>query len=259
MARFSGASWRPIPHNFTGGGQDSVHGVVIHIMDGSLSGTDSWFRNPDAQASAHFGTGKAGQLYQWVDTHDRAWAQAGGNRTWLSVENEGKGGDALTSAQLDRCAEVLAWAHKTYAVPLVVTKDVNGSGLGYHAMGGAAWGGHTSCPGTKVLAQLDDIVARAKKIAGVAPAPAPAKPTYEPYPGASFFKDGKKSPIIAAMHKRLVAVGCNHYTSSANPDVWGSGDKASYKAWQLKCGATGDGADGIPGKSTWDKLKVPNV
>jgi hypothetical protein len=158
------ADWRPIPVNFTKGGQLAVQGVVVHIMAGTLAGSESWFRNPEARASAHFGTGKAGQLYQWVDTADRAWAQAAGNKTWLSVENEGKGGDALTDAQLDRNAEVLAWAHRVYSVPLQVASGPSGRGLGYHAMGGAEWGGHFSCPGAPIIAQLPEIVRRAKNI-----------------------------------------------------------------------------------------------
>lgn len=84
-------------------------------------------------------------------------------------------------------------------------------------------------------------------------------PKYEPFPGAAFFKTGKKSPIIAAMHKRLVAEGCNKYQSNSNTDTWGSGDEASYKAWQKKCGYSGSGADGKPGPDSWKKLQVPNV
>jgi hypothetical protein len=61
------------------------------------------------------------------------------------------------------------------------------------------------------------------------------------------------------MRGRLIAVGCNRYQSSSNPDVWGSGDEASYAAWQRKLGFSGDAADGIPGESSWDDLKVPNV
>jgi hypothetical protein len=89
--------------------------------------------------------------------------------------------------------------------------------------------------------------------------PAPAKPAvkYVTFPGAAFFVTGRRSVHIAAMHKRLVAEGCNHYQSSANSDTWGSGDKASYAAWQKKLGYTGSGADGIPGKTSWDKLHVP--
>lgn len=86
--------------------------------------------------------------------------------------------------------------------------------------------------------------------------PPVAKPKYEPFPGAAWFVMGRRSPIVAAMHDRLVAVGCNHYQSSANKDVLGSGDKASYEAWQRKCGYPGDWP---PGKTTWDLLHVPNV
>lgn len=91
------------------------------------------------------------------------------------------------------------------------------------------------------------------------PAATPAAPTYEPFPGTGWFALGRKSPIVAAMHARLVAVGCNHYQSSANKDVIGSGDVASYQAWQRKCGYTGSAATWPPGKTSWDKLHVPNV
>ncbi|MFJ8394382.1 peptidoglycan-binding protein [Streptomyces sp. NPDC094144] len=340
MARFSEASWRPIPVNYTADGQDSVQGVVIHIMAGTLAGTDSWFRNPAAQASSHFGTGKSGALYQWVDTADRAWAQAGGNRTWLSVENEGNGGDTLTNAQLDRCAAVLRWAHEVYGVPLQVATGVNGKGLGWHGMGGAAWGGHTSCPGSKIVAQLPEIVRRAggsvstpsraqvtinglvygygatgthvttvgkalvakgfgkhyaegpgpnwsdadtlnysdfqkslgftgsdadgvpgpsslKTLLGYLPGAA-APTAYEPFPGDKWFKKKPNSKIVTAMGKRLVAVGCSAYASGPG-SKWTNADKNSYAKWQRKQGYTGTAADGWPGRTTWDALKVPKV
>ncbi|MFD6294509.1 N-acetylmuramoyl-L-alanine amidase [Streptomyces sp. NPDC060235] len=178
MAIMPGATKRLIPVNHTEGGQESVRGVVVHIMAGTLAGTDSWFRNPKAQASSHFGTGKGGELYQWVDTADRAWAQAAGNRTWLSVENEGKGGDALTDAQLDSNAQVLAWAHVHDGVPLQVASSPNGYGLGFHAMGGTDWGGHSSCPGTRIVAQLPEIVARAKRLVSNVSNPEDDMPKY---------------------------------------------------------------------------------
>jgi len=93
----------------------------------------------------------------------------------------------------------------------------------------------------------------------------PPKPSYEPFPGAAWFTMGRRSPIVAAMHDRLVAVGCNRYQSSANKDTIGSGDKASYEAWQRKYnkdhhkGWTGDALKWPPGKETWDALKVSNV
>ncbi|MFI6904898.1 N-acetylmuramoyl-L-alanine amidase [Nonomuraea sp. NPDC050394] len=164
MARMPGATWMPITVNYTLGGQREVRGVVLHIMAGTLGGTDSWFRNRQAQASSHFGTGRSGQLRQWVDTRDKAWTQGDGNSRWISIENEGRGGDELTDAQLDRCAEVLAWAHRVHDVPLQSTSDPNGRGLGHHSMGGQAWGGHTSCPGPRIIAQKREIIVRAKRI-----------------------------------------------------------------------------------------------
>lgn len=95
---------------------------------------------------------------------------------------------------------------------------------------------------------------------GAAPAPKPTPAPSSglvPFPGAAFFTNGRRSPIIAHMHDRLVAVGCNHYTSSQNKDVWGSGDRNSYSAWQVSRGFRGADANGIPGKTTWDALRVP--
>ncbi|MCM2390206.1 peptidoglycan-binding protein [Streptomyces albipurpureus] len=87
----------------------------------------------------------------------------------------------------------------------------------------------------------------------------PTKPAHEPFPGAAWFTMGRKSPIVAAMRKRLIAVGCNRYQTQANPDVIGTGDRTSYEAWQRKCGYTGTAAKWPPGKTTWDRLKVPRT
>ncbi|MEW1862021.1 MULTISPECIES: GH25 family lysozyme [unclassified Streptomyces] len=90
-------------------------------------------------------------------------------------------------------------------------------------------------------------------------------PSYEAFPGAAWFTAGRKSPIVAAMHARLVAVGCDHYKSTANKDVIGSGDIASYEAWQRKYstdhhkGWTGAALKWPPGKESWDALHVPKA
>ncbi|MEU1799756.1 peptidoglycan-binding protein [Streptomyces sp. NPDC019937] len=89
--------------------------------------------------------------------------------------------------------------------------------------------------------------------------PKPKPPaTYEPFPGADFFRTGRESKIITAMGKRLVAEGCGRYEVGPGPE-WTAADKKSYAAWQRKLGYSGDAADGIPGKKSWDKLRVPNV
>lgn len=59
-----------------------VEGIVIHTMDGYLDGTGSWFRNPEARASTHFGVGlkppiehpkrSYAEIHQYVDLRDTA-------------------------------------------------------------------------------------------------------------------------------------------------------------------------------------------
>ena len=60
------------------------------------------------------------------------------------------------------------------------------------------------------------------------------------------------------MGKRLIAVGCGRYQVGPGPAL-GQADITSYEAWQRKCGYTGAAAKWPPGKTTWDKLQVPNV
>ncbi|GAA3591387.1 hypothetical protein GCM10022295_86300 [Streptomyces osmaniensis] len=90
------------------------------------------------------------------------------------------------------------------------------------------------------------------------PAKKPAPPAYEPFPGAAFFHGGRHSPIVTAMGRRLVQEGCGRYNSGPGPN-WTNADRNSYAAWQRKLGFSGDDANGIPGKKSWDALKVPNV
>lgn len=96
------------------------------------------------------------------------------------------------------------------------------------------------------------------------PAKKPAPPQYEPFPGAAFFHGGRHSPVVTAMGRRLVQEGCGRYNSGPGPD-WTNADRRSYAAWQKKyskahnLGWTDAECDGIPGKKSWDALKVPNV
>lgn len=172
VSRYPGATWRgPIP-NQTTRGMGTVLGVVLHIMQGSLAGTDSWFHNRKAQASAHFGVGKTGRVYQWVDTADKAWAEVGGNGQYLSIEHEGNSGDALTAQQIAADAGIIAWAHGLYHFPLQLANRPGEHGLGYHAMGGVAWGNHPQCPGAPIIAQRQRIL---DAITKPAPPPAPVQ------------------------------------------------------------------------------------
>jgi hypothetical protein len=147
MARMPGALWIGPTPNSTENGMSTIKGLVLHIEQGYESGSEAWFKNPDARASAHFLNPKTGPLRQMVDTRDRAWAQAAGNPNWISVEHEGFVPDALTPSQVENDAQLFAWVCRTYAVPVQSTDSPAWRGLGWHGMGGDLWGGHPRLPG----------------------------------------------------------------------------------------------------------------
>ena len=158
MALYPNAQWKgPVP-NMNVGGMTGYQFIVLHMMEGTLAGTDGWFHNATNQASAHFGVGKDGTVYQWVDTADKAWAEVAGNAISISIEHEGSTGDTLTAQQIAADGTLLAWIYTTHGILLQITDDpVLGQGIIGHSEGGAAWGGHTD-PGPLVLAQRQALI-----------------------------------------------------------------------------------------------------
>jgi hypothetical protein len=184
---YPNATNKQILHNFTRGGMNHpLHGIVLHIMDGTLEGTYGWFNKTveqrqadfDAQweregrktaapitayaSSAHFGNAVDGRLWQFLDTDHQAWAQGPGNPDWISIENEGHGGDELSDAQKRNIARLIVWMLETDSVPLQVANSPSEYGLGFHSMS-AGWG-HPMCPGSNIIRQRDAIVTLAGEL-----------------------------------------------------------------------------------------------
>ena len=66
---------------------NKVTGVVLHIMQGSLVGTDSWFNTPNTYVSSHDGIGKNGEIHQYVDYKDTAYHAGRMNSpTWEHIK-----------------------------------------------------------------------------------------------------------------------------------------------------------------------------
>jgi hypothetical protein len=100
--------------------------VVLHIMEGSLAGCDSWFANPNAGAGAHFGIGKNGIVHQYYPLHMAPFANgviepgysaklidanggANPNYWTVSIEHEGFSGDPVPQAQYDASVALSIW------------------------------------------------------------------------------------------------------------------------------------------------------
>jgi len=175
-------------------------------------------------------------------------------------------------------AEFLGWMHTKHGVPLsgpskwpaYPTSYGNGGGqrmndVQWNAFKGVCGHMHVdeNFHGDPGAIDFEKLIAFAREAAG-APSPPVVEAKYEPYPGEAFFLKsgkpalGKSSKVFTAMGKRLVAVGCGRYKVGPGP-VLGQADVESYEAWQRKCGYSGAAAKWPPGKTTWDKLKVPNT
>lgn len=160
------ADWRPLGYTDQGipinhwVGHNQPRLLIVHIMQGSLGGTDAWFRDPGTQASAHFGVGRKGKIIQWLDTADRAWHAVDANGYSIGVEHEGFSGEPLSDNQIETTGHLYAWLTLMYPdIELWInTRPFSGSGLSWHGLGGMLWGNHPQCPGAPIVHQLPDIL-----------------------------------------------------------------------------------------------------
>lgn len=168
--RYPGADYIGDTPNRTDGAMSAdPYGIALHIQEGYEAGSEAWFKNPQSQASSHLLNPKSGKMRQMVEFDDKAWAEAAGNPYWISIENEGFQGEALTESQLSNIVNFYLWARSQDqdSFPLQLTDDVNKRGIGWHGMGGAAWGGHYNCPGEPIKNQRQEIINRCVGAPGV--------------------------------------------------------------------------------------------
>ncbi len=192
MARYPGAAWRPLADDWARQRVMARHDIIcLHTMVGSLWGTDAFFRsNGYGGAESHFGVGYDGETLQWQDTTRQAEANLNGNHRIISIETADYGpgfgrwdtGDASavpawTPAQVERIAQIIAWACRTHGIPCELVPDSRPTrrGVAYHRQGVAGWGlvpgGEVwssargkVCPGNRRVAQVPLVVSRARAI-----------------------------------------------------------------------------------------------
>jgi len=200
MARMPNAEWKPLP-NASSTRMTRYDMVILHTTVGSFEGTDGYFRRLTNGVNSHFLTGGYGEIRQLVDTAVRSGASGAGNHRSISVENAdmgpgfpswntNNGADvpAFTPQQIEANANICAWANLQHGIPLVAadTSRPSARGIGYHRLGcnpwrvadGELWSSSTGkvCPGNRRIAQIPQIIARARQIVaelnGAPPAPA---------------------------------------------------------------------------------------
>ena len=134
-----------------------VRFFVIHVAQSpDAPGTIAWFRNPEAQVSAHFIVDRTGVVYQCVPLDRVAWAEMDYNNRGISIEHIGYTGQKLTNRQLHASLELLVWLHEQFPqVPLHRTANPNGVGVITHGELGVLGGDHPDCPGWPIQAQFN--------------------------------------------------------------------------------------------------------
>ena len=89
---YPGAIWDPAPECNWEPRTKEVSAVVIHYTEGSYAGCISWFKNCEAQVSAHYVIRSAdGQVTQMVREADKAWHARSANGYTIGIEHEAYG------------------------------------------------------------------------------------------------------------------------------------------------------------------------
>lgn len=184
-----GGAWVPVGRNsaFDHLGTRSFRGICLHIMEGTLDGTDAYFRN-DARMRAltDFGIGwsvsrNAYQIYQWnsMASNRAPWASGPAtdpegdgpaflakygvnavNRDLRSIELAGRAGQVLPAESITLAVNLMAYLADQAKVPWHEWPYRNGLPLIY---------GHWEfspkvCPGSWVIAQIPSMSDRVGQV-----------------------------------------------------------------------------------------------
>jgi N-acetylmuramoyl-L-alanine amidase len=204
--------------------------VVIHIMQGTLEDTDSWFATTRSQVSAHYGVAADGRVHQYVQEGDTAW-HAGriASPSWallkpgvnpnlytIGIEHEGWSGRVWSDATMEASATLLGEIAKRWGIPLDRQHVVGHCDI--YAL-------KPFCPGTGV--DLDALIRLAEQAAV-------ASSTF------NFVETAGETTISARVNVRLQAP----LTSVPLVRTAAPGDRFAYVGW------TSDG-ESVHGNAHW--------
>lgn len=157
---------KPSPNFWKGRGSHKPELIVIHVMDGTLAGTDSWFASTQSQVSAHYSVGKNGEVHQHVQELDTAW-HAGRvlnptftlhkpgvnpNLYTIGIEHEGKADTLWSDAMKKASAELVKDICTRHNIPIDRQHII-----GHYQI----FSGKPNCPGIN-KSVIDEIIALAK-------------------------------------------------------------------------------------------------
>ena len=140
-------TWIGSPNYTAGRSGHIIDHITLHIMAGTLAGTDGHFKNPASQVSATYGIGANGEIHQYVSESDTAWADGNSisNATGISIEHQGGlAGIPCTRACMDASAQLCADIARRMGWKKLVHIDSYAGNIYLHR---EVYGStHTTCP-----------------------------------------------------------------------------------------------------------------
>jgi len=138
VARFPGATWRPINTLYLPNKALVVHNrMSVHISAGN--GSPWGFFDQPQRASSQFFVYKTGAIEQFMDSEMQAEADLEGSDATHSVENEGLGDGPLTPEQVQSNARLFAWLREMHGIANQIATDSkvgeSSHGLSWHRLG----------------------------------------------------------------------------------------------------------------------------
>lgn len=127
-------------------------GVVAHVNQSVGDLADFFTRS--LNVCPNFQVYLDGSIDQYLPLDWQPWCQSDGNRQYAAIESEGYNTDPWTDAQLNSIGRILGAYRDQLGMTMLVANQPGQPGLGWHGMGGAAWGNHPDCPGLPRRAQL---------------------------------------------------------------------------------------------------------
>ncbi|GAC1696072.1 MAG: hypothetical protein NVS9B6_02640 [Candidatus Limnocylindrales bacterium] len=229
--------WLPAAaENFAAGRAGATIGtVVIHATEGTYAGAISWFRDPAANASAHYVIRAAdGEITQLVAEADTAFHVRGSNRASIGIEHEfdPDHGQGYTDALYRSSASLVCAITRRYGIPadrahIRGHSEMPGTD---HTDPGPSWDWNRYMSFVSACAGPSSSVAppaSAGSDAGFTPCRSAA---CVPDPGLA---DGSTGPAVALLQADLAALGrMSQATVRAGVGQFGPRTMAAVRAFQ---------------------------
>ncbi|WP_392673476.1 N-acetylmuramoyl-L-alanine amidase [Streptomyces sp. LN785] len=231
---YPSALWVPAdPNNFATGRSAPIDKVIIHVTQGSYSGSINWFQDPTSEVSAHYVVRSSdGQITQMVRNSDTAYHARSANASALGIEHEGFIDDPswFTDAMYRSSAALTSSLCDRYGIP----KDRA------HIIG------HSEAPGSDHTdpGQYWDWPRYMSYVAGDDGASGDGL-SFASYPT---LQSGSTGPQVKAAQQLLNEQG---FDAGSIGGTFGSATLTAVKAFRT---ARGLGADGIVDARTWTAL-----